>query len=298
MRLPLKDNKQWLLYLLFAVFLTVLLLYIKFPSEALTNYVRVKAEKGSPGIIIDFKKIGLTLAPGIKIKGLSISLREDPETPVYVSEKTSIRVSVLGWLTGDSKYFFTSIVKGGEISGVLKEKNEVKKERIEASIDIKGIRLDDRSFIHPVISERIEGVLTGKVTYTGNLSDPLKGDVEIFLDIADGRIKLKEPVLDMNVLEFKDINISGVMDNRRFTVKDLNMTGGPVSGNATGTVQIDNVFLNSRLNLRAELEPSPDLSRDMPEVGNAINAMKNLMKDGKFRLDIQGTLDRPLPKFR
>ncbi|MBN2419236.1 MAG: hypothetical protein JXL81_07615, partial [Deltaproteobacteria bacterium] len=121
---------------------------------------------------------------------------------------------------------------------------------------------------------------------------------EIFLDIADGRIKLKEPVLDMNVLEFKDINISGVMDNRRFTVKDLNMTGGPVSGNATGTVQIDNVFLNSRLNLRAELEPSPDLSRDMPEVGNAINAMKNLMKDGKFRLDIQGTLDRPLPKFR
>ncbi|MBN2418076.1 MAG: type II secretion system protein GspN, partial [Deltaproteobacteria bacterium] len=205
MRLPLKDNKQWLLYLLFAVFLTVLLLYIKFPSEALTNYVRVKAEKGSPGIIIDFKKIGLTLAPGIKIKGLSISLREDPETPVYVSEKTSIRVSVLGWLTGDSKYFFTSIVKGGEISGFLKEKNEVKKERIEASIDIKGIRLDDRIFIHPVISERIEGVLTGKVTYTGDLSDPLKGDAEIFLDIADGRIKLKEPVLDMNVLEFKDI---------------------------------------------------------------------------------------------
>ena len=298
MHLSIKDNRQWLWYLIYAVSLTVVLLFIMFPADALKNYILVQAEKRYPDICIDFKKIGFTLSPGIKIHGLSISLSKDPATPVYVSEKTTIRVSVLDWIKGDNKYSFKSATKGGMISGFLKEKNEVKKERIDATINIDGIRLDENIFIHPVLSERLEGILTGKITFMGNLSDPLKGTAEISLDLVDGRIRLKKPILDLNVLEFKKIDLSGVIDNRRLNIKDLNMTGGPMNGSATGSVRINNDLLNSRLNIKAEIEPSSSLSKDMPEVGNAINMMKNIMKNGKLRIDIQGTIYRPLPKIR
>jgi type II secretion system protein N len=297
MNLIKKENKPWLWYLIFSVCLTVVLLYIKFPSETLTNYIRVQAEKSYPDISIGYKKIGLTLPPGINIKGLSISLKEDPETFVYESEKTTIRISILGWLKGDNKYFFESAVKDGVISGFFEEKNEMKKERVDATIDIKGVSLDKNIFIHPALSERLEGILTGKITFMGNISDPLKGNTEIHLDMTDGKVKLKKPFLDLDALEFKKMNISGIIDNRRLNIKDLNMTGGPLNGSATGTVQIRDDLLNSRLNLKAEIEPSPSLSQDMPEVGNTISMMSNIMKDGKLRIDIQGTLDRPSPKF-
>ena len=292
------DNKKFLLYLIFVIGLTVVLLYIKFPSKALANYIRIQAEKSFSDISINFRKLGLTLSPGIKIQGLSISLKEAPEIPVYFSEKTTIRVSVLGWLKGDSKYYFESFVKGGEISGFLEEKNEVKKERVDATIDIKGVKLDENTFIHPALGERLEGVLTGKVTFMGNLSDPLKGITEISLDLSEGKVKLKKTFLDMDVLEFKKMNISGVIDNRRLSIKDLNMTGGPVNGSATGTIQISNDLLGSRLNLKAEIEPSSSMGREAPGMEKAFNLVKSKMKDDKLPIEIRGTFDRLSYNFR
>ena len=298
MKLSIREDKKWFWYLILAVFFTVLLLYIKFPSEAVTNYIRVQAEKSFPDLNISFKKIGLTLSPGIKIKGLTISFKTDPGAPVYFSEKSSLRVSIPGWLKGDPKYYFESYVKGGRISGIVEEKKEVKKDRVDATIDIEGIKLDENIFIHPVINERVEGVLTGKIIFMGNLSDPITGTTELSLNMADGKVKFLKPFLGMDRVNFKRINFSGVFDNRRLNIKDLKMTGGPLNGSASGTVRISNNLLNSRLNLKAEIEPLPSLSQEMPDVGKAINLMKNRMKDGKLRFDITGTPDRPLPKIR
>jgi len=298
MHLSIKDNRQRLWYLILIGCFTVLLLYIKFPSEALTDYIRAEAENSFPDFNIAFDKIGLTLPPGIKIQGLRISLKEYPDIPVYVSEKSSVKVSVLSWLKGAPRYYFTSMVKGGEISGFLEEKDEVKKERVDATIDIEGLMLDDQIFIHPVINERLEGRLTGRITFMGNLSDPLRGNTEISLNLSDGRVKFKTPILDLDELEFKNMSMSGIIDNRRLNIKALNMTGGPVNCSATGTVQISNDFLNSRLNLQTEIEPSPSLYQEMPQVGRAMNVMKNRIKDGKLRIDFQGTIDRVIPKLR
>lgn len=294
MQLTLKKDKPWLWYTVFAVCLTVILLYIKFPSESLTRYIRIEAEKRYPDIKIGFDKISLTLSPGIKIRGLKISLSQDPETPVYVSEKSKIRVSILGLLKGDPKYYFTSMVKGGEISGIIEEKDGVKK--VDASIDIKEIRLDENVFVHPIINERVEGILTGKITFMGNLSDPIKGTTELSLNMADGKVKFLEPFLGIDRVDFKGINLSGIIDNKKLTIKELNMTGGPLNGNITGTILINSSdFPASRLNLKAEIEPTPSLSQDMPEVERLI---KNMMKGGKLRLDIPGTIESPSPKIR
>ena len=294
MRLNIKDNKR-LWYLVFAVCLTVLLIYIKFPSEALINYIRVEAEKRYTDINIDFDKADLTIPAGIKIQGLRISLKEDPDTPVYVSEKSSVRVSVTGWLTGGPKYYFASTVNGGTISGFLEEKKEGEKERIEASIDIEDVKLDENIFIHPVISQRIEGTLTCSIKFIGDIPDFLRGNVEVSLDLVDGRFYFKKPFLDMDTMEFKKISMSGILDNRKLDIKDLSMTGQHMNGNATGTVQISNNFPDSRLNIKTEIEPLPSLYRQMPRVGKLINALKNKKNEGKLQYNIQGTIDSPIP---
>lgn len=294
MKLNIKEDKQWLWYTIFAVCFTILLLYIKFPSEAVTKYVRVEAEKNFPDINIDFKKIGLALSPGIKIEGLRVSLKEDPDTPVYISEKSSIRVSIISWLKGSSKYYFKSMVKGGEISGFLEEKKELKKERIDATIDIKGVKLNENSFIHPIVSERIEGILSGKVTFMGDLSDPIRGNSELSLYLSEGSFKLKEPFLGINRIGFKNINLLGIIDNLRFNIKEMKMTGGPFNGTATGSVRINSSnFFNSRLNLETEIEPTPSLAQDMPEVERYIK-----MKGDKLKVDLLGPLDNITYKFK
>ena len=291
-------NNSRLWYIIYAVVLTVLFLYVMFPSAALTKYIREQVEKRYPDINISFNKVNLSLLAGIKIRGLKISSRENPGIPVLISEKSSVRISIPAWLKGDPRYYFESKVKGGEISGFVEEKNSVNKDRIDASIDIENVKLDGNVIIHPVISKRLEGILTGKIKFMGELPDLLRGNAEISLDLADGTFKLVNPVLDINEIGFKKISLSCVLDNRRLSIKDLIMTGGPVNGSATGTVLLSNNLFSSRLGLTGEIEPSPSLFQDMPKVGKAINLIKNGMKDGKLKIEIHGTLEKPLYKFR
>lgn len=291
-------NNSRLWYIIYAVVLTVLFLYVMFPSAALTKYIREQVEERYPDINISFNKVNLSLLAGIKIRGLKISSRENPGIPVLISEKSSVRISIPAWLKGDPRYYFESKVKGGEISGFVEEKNSVNKDRVDASIDIENVKLDGNVIIHPVISKRLEGILTGKIKFVGDLPDLLRGNAEISLDLADGRFKLVNPVLDMNEIGFKKISLSCVLDNRRLSIKDLIMTGGPVNGSATGTVLLSNNLFSSRLGLTGEIEPSPSLFQDMPEAGKAINLIKNGMKDGKLKIEIHGTLEKPLYKFR
>lgn len=291
-------NKSRLWYTVYAVVLMVFFLYVMFPSAALTKYIREQVEKRYPDIIISFNKVNLSLLAGIKIKGLKVSSRENPEIPVFASEKSSVRISIPGWLKGDPRYYFDSKVKGGEISGFVEEKNSVNKDRIDATIDIENVRLDGNAFIHPIIGKRLEGTLTGEIKFMGDLPDLLRGNAEISLDLIDGRFKLVNPLLNMNEIGFKKISLACVLDNRRMSIKDLIMTGGPVNGSATGILQLSNNLLSSRLMLACEIAPSPSLFQDMPEAGKAINLMKNRMKDGKFKIDIRGTLERPSYKLR
>ena len=291
-------NNSRLWYIIYAVVLTVFFLYVMFPSTALTKYIREQVEKRYPDINISFNKVNLSLLAGIKIRGLKISSRENPGIPVFISEKSSVRISIPGWLKGDPRYYFDSKIKGGEISGFVEEKNSVNKDRIDASIDIENVKLDGNVIIHPVISKRLEGILTGKIKFVGDLPDLLRGNAEISLDLADGRFKLVNPVLDINEIGFKKISLSCVLDNRRLSIKDLIMTGGPVNGSATGTVLLSNNLFSSRLGLTGEIEPSPSLFQDMPEAGKAINLIKNGMKDGKLKIEIYGTLEKPLYKLR
>ncbi len=297
--LMITNEKSRLCYIIYVVVLTGFFLYVMFPSRALSNYVKSKVEKRYPEVSISFEKIGLSISPGLKIMGLKIALKQNADTPVYVSEKSSVRFSIPGWLKGNPKYYFKSKVKGGAISGFLEEKDSANKERVDVTIDIGGITLDKDLFIHPVISQRLEGILTGKIKFMGESNGLLSGNTEISLYLAEGKLKLVNPILNLNEISFNKISLSSILDNRRLNIKDLIMTGGPINGTATGAVQLDNNILSSRLRLSMEIEPLPSLFRNMPEAGNATNNLiKDMMKNGKLKIDIQGTLEKPSYEFR
>jgi len=293
MNQPVKKDEKRLWYLAYIIILTVILLYILFPERALTDYFKSQAENRYPNLNIEFDEINLSLSPGIKIYGLKISSKEDPDTPVYMSKKTLIQPSILGLLTGNSSYSFESSVNGGEISGFLKKKITNKKERVEATIDFNKIILDENVLIDPILGQRVEGILNGKITFMGDLFNLLNGNAEVSLELTDGKINLKKPFIELNEIEFDKINISGVLDKRKFNIKSLDITGSDINGSGSGDIPLKDNILSSRLRLKVEIEPSPTLLQENPLVDTAVRLIKKRAKDGKYIIDIKGTIGKP-----
>jgi type II secretion system protein N len=286
------NNRYW--YLVYIAVLLILFLYMMFPDSILNSILKEQIEGRFPELNIGFEETGFLLPPGIKIRGLRIALKHNPDEILYFSEKTSIRFSLTGLLFGGNKINFTSRVNGGEISGVLKERD---KGVCNITVDIDDIILDGKPFIHPDTGKFIEGLFKGRISFAGNPSDFIKGKGDISLEAKKGRIKPAMPLFDIRDIGFEKICLKGALDNMRFNVKDLSITGGPINGKARGDLQLAQDILTSGLRLSAEITPSPAMKDEMPDIARAIES-SNIMKNGKLRFDIQGTLSNPMPVIR
>ncbi|MBN1908012.1 MAG: type II secretion system protein GspN [Deltaproteobacteria bacterium] len=287
-----RNNRYW--YLVYIAVLLILFLYVMFPDRVLNSFLSAQAEKRFPDLNISFEDTGFILPLGIKIKGLEVALKDNPYVPIYVSEKTSIRVSITGLFFGGNKVTFTSRVNGGEISGVFEERD---KESCNITVDIDDIILDGRPFIHPDTGKYIEGMVSGRISFTGNPSDFIKGKGDISLEVNKGRIKPAMPLFDIRDIGFERISIAGALDKMRFTIKDMSMKGGPFNGSARGDVQLNRDIFSSGLMLSAKITPGPSMEKDIPDVARAIKS-SGIMKNGRLIFDIEGTLTKPLPVIR
>ncbi|GEM_PF-2814545 len=290
---PFKGNRRYF-YLVYIAVLLILFLYVMFPDTILNSFLSAQAEKRLPDLSISFEDTGFILPLGIRITGLEVALRVKPDQPLYVSEKTSIRVSITGMLFGGNRVTFTSRVNGGEISGVIKERD---RDICNITADINDIILDGGPFIHPETGKYIEGLLKGRISFTGNPSDLVAGNADIFLEVKNGRIKPGIPLFDIRDIGFESITVTGALDKMRLNIKDLLIKGGPFNGSAKGDVQLKRDILSSGLNLSARITPGPSLKKEMPDVAGAIES-SGIMKNGRLILDIKGTLNDPLPAIR
>jgi type II secretion system protein N len=287
-----RKNRYW--YIIYIAVLLAVFLYVMFPDSVLKDIVSAQAEKRFPDLDIRFEKTGFRLPLGIIFKGLEVALKDNPDEPLYVSEKTSVKVSITGLLFGNMKVTFSSRVNGGEISGVFEEKG---KEGCNITAVIDAIILDGKPFIHPELSRKIEGTLSGKINYTGESAEYIRGNGNISLEMVNGRFKLLIPLFDVDGIGFKMVSLTGALDNMNLNVKDLSMTGGPFNGRVKGDVQLKEDILSSGLRLSAKITTAPEMKKEMPELYRAIEASK-IMKNGSVLLDIQGTLTKPLPVIR
>lgn len=286
------NNRFW--YPVYIALLLILFLYIMFPGSLLKNYLSAQAEKRFPALSIRFEEAGFILPLGIKIRGLEVALRDNPYVPLYESEKTLIRVSIPSLLFGDMRITFSSRVNGGEISGVYEEGD---KDICNITAIIDDIILDEKPFIHPKTCKYIEGLFKGKVRFTGNPSDLATGNGDIYLEAVKGSIKPAMPLFDVRDIGFEKIGLTGVLDNMRLNLKDISITGGPFNGRAKGDIQLKRDIYSSGIKLSAEITPGPTMKKEMPEVLRALESSK-LMKGGKLRLNIEGTLENPTPVIR
>jgi type II secretion system protein N len=286
------NNRYW--YLIYIAVLLVVFLYVMFPDSILNSFLSAQAEKRFPDFNISFKKTGFTLPLGVNIRGLEVALKDNPDEPLYVSEKTSVRVSITGLLFGHMKLTFSSRVNGGEISGVFEEKD---KDGCNITAVIEDIILDGKPFIHSELSEYIEGTLSGKINYNGEFAGYIRGNGNISLEMVNGGFKLPIPLFDVEGIRFERVSLTGVLDNINLNIKDLSMTGGPFNGRAKGDVQLKEDIFSSGLRLSAEITTTPAMKKEMPEVSRAIESSK-IMKGDKLLLDIKGTLTKPLPVIR
>lgn len=299
--------KRFILYILFTFLSVFIFLYVLFPKEEITRYVRTKLNSGDadlgfeineikPGfpfkVIIDSPVV--VKDDSVLVKGVSISLSPFPLSLVKPLKEVG--------------YLYT--LQNGRIKGKVSFPYPMNPEGpMNLTAGFHNITTQDIALLETLSQKRFtnfgltirpsSGALNGSIRFE---KTPEKQTGDANLVLTDLGLELNASVLPLGEFNFSRVTGEAVLDNQTVNVKGFTFQGDQLNGKVSGTIQLDHPVENSRLELEGQITPHASFIAKLGKAGGSgLGTMaRYLFRPGEgstgIGFVIQGTIKNPILK--
>ena len=270
--------------------MTVCLLYFCFPSDTFRDYFIKTVSNVNPKVLVSVEDVRPSLALGVKILNAELSSKTNPEMQLFSAEKITIRPRIGSFFGSKSSYRFNCKGYGGNIKGNFQYDKNSLEPPLDASITLEDIYIDDLIWLSTLTGYNPKGTLNGTVTLERQTNLLTHGTGEANLKISDGSVALKEPFLDLESINFDEIQVKLALKNRNIELSHFKMRGQEIQGTLSGTIRLNGDFMKSRLELDGNIELLEALFNRNKE-----DSDKKAFMQGPLKLPfkITGTIEAP-----
>jgi len=279
-------------YILYGILLTVCLLYFCFPSNTFRDYFTKTVSSISPQVLVSVEDVRPSLALGVKFLNAKVSPRTNPEMQFFSAESITFSPRIGSFFGSKSSYLFNCQSYGGNIKGTFQFEKNNPETPFDASITLENIYIENLIWLSTPTEYNPKGTLSGTVTLEKQTNSLTHGTGEANLKISNGSVALKEPFLDLESINFDEIQVKLALKNRNIELSHFKMRGQEIQGTLSGTIRLNREFLKSRL----ELDGNIELQKAMFN-RNSENSDKNVLMQGNLKLPFKITGTIEMPKF-
>jgi len=290
-------NKKYLGYLLFALILTVALLYYRFPSDAVLDYLQATANTADPRIVLSVDRVEPRLPIGLKFGKTEVSMKDMPDGVILRIDSLLLRPGLWSLLRGKPEYCFHCVAYKGDLVGCVYIEKDRTRGFIDTEIELRNILIGDCAYLSHLIGRHIEGTLGGTVSYTGRHNLLMDGSGEANLRLSHGRVELLQPFLTFESIDFNEMEMEMVLKKQQINLTRLELKGQQLHGTLSGVVTLKEKFAKSSLDLRGTIEPYAESFKGKGGAHDTLKLLKHLIKNGTVSFVIHGTLGEPRIEF-
>jgi type II secretion system protein N len=291
------DKKTFLGYTFYAIGLAAVLLYLRFPAVALMDSIEASISEFFPRVAISAGKVRPAFPPGIELLDARLILRRDPNRELLVADKLKLQPKPLSWIEGDTVYRIRARTYAGSIHGSLRLAENRAGAVLKARLEWQGLNMARNAYLQRIFGGTVKGVLQGSGSYSGNPGNLLEGGGKARFRVAAGRLPLARPFFGLRVIDWTKLQGDLSLEGRRLRLKQIKMQGQAFRGNLAGVIHLHEVFPQSRLELKGELEPFPAFfSSDSRDFGKH-SLLRRYLQEGKLSFEIRGKLSKPIFKL-
>jgi type II secretion system protein N len=291
------SDKKWLGYVLYGLVLTIILLYTRFPSDAVQDYFRARALGADPPLALSVDNIGPSIPIGLKFTNARVTLQNSPNRVILEADKLLIKRRLWSLLWGKSQYSFYCMAYEGDMRGKISFDKVPDGGLMDTEMTLEGLHVEDYPYLSHLIGRPVEGTLGGTISYSGPNNSMLAGSGEAQLNLSDGRMELLEPFLTLKSIDFSEMKIDMALKEQKIDITRLALKGQQLQGSLSGTVTLARDVENSTLNLKGKIQPFAALFKNAEAVQNTVALFKERLTEGTLSFEIYGTLKEPSIKF-
>jgi type II secretion system protein N len=260
-------------YILAGIAMLLVCLYLRFPGEALTDYVKTVAAR-HPRALLSLDEILPSFPPGLSAANVTIEFRGRPDATLH-ADLLSVRPRGFSLLKGELAVLLTAKGYGGEARGRVDFSRLLSlRGPLAAEATLRDVRIERCAWIQEALARRITGTLQGTVSFSGTLEALKNSTGNVDFALTNGVFPLTDGFFDLKKIDFSRIEGKLAFLNGTIKITQLVLTGETLRASLKGNILIADEFRESRIDLSGAIE--------MPAQGSR-----------RLTLHISGTLDNP-----
>lgn len=286
-------NKKIFWYAVYFVLVTLVFLFLGFPSKSVQAYIRSLAEDRMAESDFSLAKVSLALPLGLKLHQVVLTPKEGKEGLNLKADSMVIKPDSWSFIKGEKSYRFKGRLYGGDVRGSLDRIEKKTGPAYSLRMTLSDVDLKSGQVMKGMIDRDLEGKLEGAVEYEAQSDNIYDGTGKADLTLSGGKVEVTLPFLELDSLALDRLEIKCELKNRRLNLAQIKFNGPEINAALKGSISLNRELLKSRLNLRGEIEPLPEFFQKLGNTPSTLELLKRRLKAGKLPFMVSGTLDAP-----
>jgi type II secretion system protein N len=282
-----------LLYVVYAVMLTVVLLYVRFPGEKFKDYCEKRIERLVPGSTCTIEEIAYRFPSSAAFANIHVTRTIDEQDSDMVVQRLSV--------TPEPLQFWRAFTLHGEMySGLFTAGLDVDSKTQQfhlTAIHVEGLEVGKLAEGIGLADRKISGVFAFKGDYQAASNHPNDGVGTGEVEVVNGSIGLLQPLLALSTIEFEKLTVGVSRQNGVIRLVDGELVGRELSADFAGEMRLTSPLLQSSVLLSGYLAPDEVFLRDHPREQQFVQRLLQRYKVTVLPFKVGGTVQRPLFRF-
>lgn len=280
-------------YLAYAVVLTAVLLYIRFPADKFKKFCEKRVELFLSDSTCGIDRISFHLPFSLIVSNLQIAQEVDEKRSGFHIDHITV--------TPDFANFFRTLnISGAMYQGSFALKLEIdtadKSFRLN-DVSIKDFNMDAWANDFSLLERKLTGIAELSGNYQANFANPLDGMGKGDLIAADGSMELLQPVLSLSTIEFEKIAVNLAHEKGVLKLNGGEVSGKDLNADFTGEMRTTSPVLNSTILLSGHLTPKEGFLAAHPDERKAVEQLLRRYKMPVVPFKVGGSVKRPTFRF-
>ncbi|MDO8942972.1 MAG: type II secretion system protein GspN, partial [Desulfobacterales bacterium] len=165
--MKLRMNRAMAGYILAGIAMLALFLYLRFPGEKVTDYVKAVAAVRYPGMLLSIDTAQPAVPPGVELVNVTAGFRGRPEATLH-ADRLSFRPGWLSLFRGRFAFLLAAEGYGGEARGRVDYADLFSLQGpLSAEAHFREIRIEKCDWLRDAMARQITGALQGSVSFGG-----------------------------------------------------------------------------------------------------------------------------------
>lgn len=279
-------------YLAYAVILTAVFLYVRFPAEKFKAYCERNIEQLLPGSTCNIEKISFRFPLAAAFQQIRIARDIDGQAVETIIDR-------LVAIPEPLRFWRAFSLQGSMYSGRFEAKFDADRKNDTfqlAEIHLEGFEAGELA-TSVGIPDKISGTFAFSGEYQASNSAPADGTGQGVVQVSDGSLLLLQPILALPSIDFEKITANVSRQDGIIAFAEGELLGNEISADFTGELRLASPWSSSSILLSGHLQPDEAYLSNNPKEQQLVQRLLQRYKVTVLPFKVGGTVKRPLFRF-